>query len=85
MERADRHRNGTRVEGLLERLDRGAPRGLDLVPFEDLADPAPDVRQEVQERLVRFADRLAEQDRHGFDAGPSADREPDGAAKPEPL
>src|SRR5437879_12305295 len=73
------------MEGLLERLDRGAPRGLDLVPFEDLADPAPDVRQQVQERLVRLADRLAEQDGDGFDAGPSADREADGAAKAEPI
>src|SRR5205814_8637604 len=80
MEGADRHRNGTRMEGLLERLDRGAPRGLDLVPFEDLADSAPDVCQEVQEGLVRLADRLAEQDRDRFDAGPSADREPDRAA-----
>ena len=85
VEGADRHRNGTRMEGLLERLDRGAPRGLDLVPFEDLADSAPDVRQEVQEGLVRLADRLAEQDRDRFDAGPSADREPDRAAKTEPL
>ena len=81
VEGADRHRHGTRVEGLLERLDRGATGSLDLVPFEDLTDPTADVGQQVQEGLVRFADRVAEQDADRFDPGTGADREAYGAAK----
>jgi hypothetical protein len=83
LERTDRHRHGTRVEGLLERLDRSAPRGLDPVPFKDLTDPTPDVGQEVQERLVRLADRVAEEDGDGLDAGTCSEREADGAPQAE--
>ena len=65
------------MERLLEGLDRGPSGGLDLVPLEDLSDPATDVREEVQQRLVRLPDRLAEEDHDRLDPGAGPDREAD--------
>src|SRR5207253_11382548 len=65
------------MERLLEGFDRGPSCGLDLVPREVLSDPATDVREEVQQRLVRLPDRLAEEDHDRLNPGAGPDREAD--------